>query len=179
MRVLLTGGSGYIGSFMVKRLLEDQHEIVVIDHLERGHKEAVDPSVKLIVGTIQDESFLSQVFSEVQFDAILHFAGYISMKESMEDPRLYFDNNTFGTLKLLDKAKGANVKKIIFSSTAGVYGNPIKTPIPEDHPKNPENPYGESKLMVEQILKWYQRVYGFSFVTLRYFNACGAALDGS
>lgn len=178
MKILLTGGSGYIGSFMIKSLLEDNHDVTVIDHLERGHKQAVDHRAKLIVGNIQDEAFLSSVFVE-HFDAILHFAGYISMKESMDDPRLYFENNTFGTLKLLDKAHASHINKIIFSSTAGVYGNPVKTPIPEDHPKNPENPYGESKLMVEQILKWYQRIYHINFVALRYFNACGAALDGS
>jgi UDP-glucose 4-epimerase len=178
MNILVTGGAGYIGSFMIKRLLQDSHEVTVIDSLERGHKESVDPKTDLQIGNILDEAFLANVLSKKSFDSIIHFAGYISMGESMENPSIYFENNTFGTLKLLEAAKDHNIKKIIFSSTAGVYGNPVKTPIPEDHAKNPENPYGESKLMVERLLSWYQKIHGLSFVALRYFNACGASLDG-
>lgn len=179
MKVLVTGGAGYIGSFMVKRLLEDNHEVTVVDSLEKGHKDSVDPRAHLEVGNLSDSAFLSQIFEANSFDAIIHFAAYISMGESMENPYIYFENNTYTALKLIEQASKHNVKKIIFSSTAGVYGNPTQTPIPEDHSKNPTNPYGESKLMVEKILKWYQETQGMNFVILRYFNACGAALDGS
>src|SRR6185369_11900467 len=179
MNVLVTGGAGYIGSFMVKRLLDDNHTVTVIDSLERGHKEAVDPRAELKVGNLADSQFVSEVLSSKSFEAIIHFAAYISMGESMQKPFMYFDNNTLTAAKFFDEAIKHNVKKIIFSSTAGVYGNPVKVPIPEDHPKNPENPYGESKLMVERILSWYQKIHDLNFVVLRYFNACGAALDGS
>jgi len=177
MNILVTGGAGYIGSFMVKKLLDEKYSVVVLDSLERGHKEAVDARAELRVGNLLDAEFLEKTLKETKFDAIIHFAGYISMAESVEKPEMYFKNNTFATLQLLEKAKQNNINKIIFSSTAGVYGNPVKVPIPEDSPKNPENPYGESKLMVENILKWYYKIHGISFAALRYFNACGASLD--
>jgi len=119
------------------------------------------------------------VFSSSQFDAVIHFAGYISMEESARDPGLCFCNNTSGSLEIIEHCKRNNVKNFIFSSTAGVYGNPIKIPIPEDHPTNPVNPYGESKLMVEKILSWFNKIDGLSYACLRYFNASGAAIDGS
>lgn len=178
MKILVTGAAGYIGSFMVKRLLEDQFEVAAIDSLERGHEEALDARVTLKKGDINDDVFLENVFKDEKIDAIIHFAGYISMEESMRLPEMYFKNNTFTTLMLLEKAVKFSVNKVIFSSTAGVYGNPVKVPISEDHPKNPENPYGESKLMVENILKWFQRIHGVNYIALRYFNACGASLDG-
>ena len=179
MKILVTGGAGYIGSFMVKRLLEDNHEVTIIDSLERGHKETVNPRATLSIGNLLDENFIQNELQKNKFDAIMHLAGYIGMKESMLKPEMYFRNNTFATLKLLEKAKEHSIKKFIFSSTAGVYGNPVKIPIPEDHQKNPENPYGESKLMVENILKWFQKIHGLSFAALRYFNACGASLDST
>ncbi|HSA84445.1 MAG TPA: UDP-glucose 4-epimerase GalE, partial [Patescibacteria group bacterium] len=179
MHVLVTGGAGYIGSFMVKRLLADNHQVTVVDSLERGHEEAIDGRSTFRKGNLGDDAFLQELFQHNSFDAIIHFAAYISIGESMKDPFMYFENNTYNALKLLEIANKYNVKKIIFSSTAGVYGNPVNTPIPEDHPKNPENPYGESKLMVEKMLSWYQQIHGLNFVVLRYFNACGAALDGS
>ncbi len=179
MHILVTGGAGYIGSFMVKRLLADGYTVTVVDNLERGHKEVVDQRVNLQVGNILDKQFLSEVFAKDTFDAIIHFAGYIAVGESMQDPALYFDNNTFATAALLEEARKHNITKFIFSSTAAVYGDPIKTPIPEDHPKNPTSVYGESKLMVETLLNWYHKIYGINFVGLRYFNACGGALDGS
>jgi len=178
MNILVTGGAGYIGSFMVKRLLERGDFVSVLDSLERGHKENVDSRAKFLQGNILDRNFLQKIFSENKFDAIIHFAGYISMAESMSNPYLYFQNNTCGSLNIIEEALRGGIKNIIFSSTAGVYGNPIKTPIPEDHLKNPENPYGESKLMVEKILSWYAETKGLSFAALRYFNAAGAALDG-
>ena len=179
MRILVTGGAGYIGSFMVKRLLDDGNEVVVVDSLERGQEGRIDKRAIIKVGNTADSDFLSSLFSSEKIDGIIHFAGFIAMGESMEKPGLYFKNNTFATFRLLEAMKQHGVNKIIFSSTAGVYGNPVQVPIPEDHPKNPENPYGESKLMVERLLYWYQKLHGINFAALRYFNACGAALDGS
>ncbi|HSX40967.1 MAG TPA: UDP-glucose 4-epimerase GalE [Candidatus Saccharimonadales bacterium] len=178
-RILVTGGAGYIGSFMVKRLLDEKFEVVVADNLLRGHKEAVDQRAKLLVGDLNDENFIESLFATVSFDAVVHFAGYISMGESMEKPDLYFQNNSFATFKLLDAVMKNKVPAFIFSSTAGVYGNPSQLPIPESHPTHPTNPYGESKLMIEQMLSWYHKIYGLSFAALRYFNAAGAAIDGS
>ncbi len=179
MKILVTGGAGYIGSFMVKRLLERGDEVFIIDNLSRGHKEAIDSRAALLVGDLLDKNFLSSVFLENKFDAIVHFAGYISMGESVEKPFEYFNNNVFGSLNLINQAKENNLDNFIFSSTAGVYGNPIQVPIKEDHEKNPTNPYGESKLMVEKILSWFNKTHGLSFTALRYFNAAGAALDGT
>ncbi len=177
--ILITGGAGYIGSFMVKRLLDDGHRVTVIDSLERGHKNAIDSRAILKIGNILDKKFLNEVFTEQSFDAILHFAAFISVNESTQRPDDYFRNNTFGSFCLFEQMRIHNVKRIIFSSTATVYGIPRKIPISEDHPKNPENPYGESKLLVEQGLEWYHKMFGISFAVLRYFNAAGAALDGS
>lgn len=178
MKILVTGGAGYIGSFMTKRLLYDKHEATVADSLIRGHKNAIDKKAKFIQGDLSDNKFLGKLFS-TKFDAVIHFAGFISMGESMENPFLYFRNNSFVALQILEQMRKNQTKNFIFSSTAGVYGNPVKIPIPEDHPKSPTNPYGESKLMTEKILKWYQQIYGINFVSLRYFNAAGGALDGT
>jgi UDP-glucose 4-epimerase len=178
MNVLVTGGAGYIGSFMTKRLLSEGHEVVVVDNLERGHKTAVDPSARFMQGDLQDKAVVNKLFEENKFDAVIHFAAYISMGESMVEPGLYFTNNVTPAINILEAMQSCGVNKIIFSSTAGVYGNPKTVPIPEDHPKNPTNPYGESKLMIERILKWYQKIFQINYVALRYFNACGASLDG-
>ncbi|MCL4418694.1 UDP-glucose 4-epimerase GalE [Patescibacteria group bacterium] len=179
MKILVTGGAGYIGSFMVKRLQENGDDIVVIDSLERGHREVIDSRVKFYQGNLLDRNFVSKVFSENKFDAVIHFAGFISMEESVRNPYLYFQNNVFSSLNLMEEMVRTKKDNFIFSSTAGVYGNPVKVPIPEDHPTNPTNPYGESKLTVEKILSWYNKAYGLSFVSLRYFNAAGASLDSS
>ncbi|QQG40719.1 MAG: UDP-glucose 4-epimerase GalE [Candidatus Levyibacteriota bacterium] len=178
MKILVTGGAGYIGSFAVNGLLDKGYEVVILDSFERGHKETVDKRAEVIKLDILDKS-LSEVFSKYNFDGVMHFAGYISMEESMQNPGLYFYKNTTASQLLIEQVVKHQVKHFIFSSTAGVYGNPIKVPIPEDHPQHPTNPYGESKLMVEKILSWYQKIYGLSFVSLRYFNAAGASLDGS
>ncbi len=179
MKILVTGGAGYIGSFMVKNLLERGYEVVVVDSLERGHKESVDQRAKFYEGNLLDRSFVSKLFSENKFDAVIHFAGFISMGESVKNPYIYFQNNVFSSLNLMEEMVKTKTDNFIFSSTAGVYGNPQKLPIPEDHPKNPENPYGESKLMVEKIMDWYQKSHGLNSAALRYFNASGAALDAS
>lgn len=178
MKALVTGGAGYIGSFMTKTLLDNGHTVVVADSLERGYKEAIDSRATLRVGNLIEKSFVDEVL-QGGFDVVIHFAGYISVEESMIEPDRYFRNNTFATLQLLEGMQRHKVSRIIFSSTAAVYGNPVQVPIPESHPKNPTSPYGQSKLMTEEILQWYRNIYDISFVSLRYFNACGAALDGS
>ena len=177
MRILVTGGAGYIGSFMTKRLLERGDEVVVVDSLERGHKEAVDPKAKFFQGNLLDDSFVESIFQNEKFDAVINFAGFISMGESMENPFIYFQNNVFSSLKILEQMAKTGNNNFVFSSSAGVYGNPVKLPIPEDHPKKPENPYGESKLIVERIMNWYFETKHISTVALRYFNAAGASLD--
>lgn len=179
MKILITGAGGYIGSFMVKRLLERGDEVIAVDNLERGRRGVIDRRAEFIQGDVGDSKLLNNVFSENSIDSVIHFAGLISMSESMKKPEIYFENNTFASLKLIDVAVKNKVKKFIFSSTAGVYGNPQEVPIPEDHPTNPTNPYGESKLMFENILSWYQKIFDLSFISLRYFNAAGASLDGS
>lgn len=178
MRVLVTGGAGYIGSFMVNRLLEEGSAVVVIDSLEEGNQEVVNKNAEFLKGNLLDESFVSEVFATNKFDGVLHFAAYISMKESMEQPGKYFQNNVQSAVNLLSAMAKSGCKSFIFSSTAGVYGNPTAVPIPEDHPKNPTNPYGESKYLVERILPWYSVVHGIGSIALRYFNAAGASLDG-
>lgn len=178
MKVLVTGGAGYIGSQMVASLLKSNIDTVVYDNLCYGHKEALPKNVQLITADLEKVESLSRVFEENSFDAVLHFAAYISMAESVENPKIYFRNNVFCSVNLFDTMVRFNVKKLVFSSTAGVYGNPLLIPIPEDHQCLPTNPYGESKLMVEKILKWYDQAYGLKSVSLRYFNAAGASLDG-
>ncbi|HUD05208.1 MAG TPA: UDP-glucose 4-epimerase GalE [Patescibacteria group bacterium] len=177
MKILVTGGAGYIGSFMVKRLLEQGDEVVVADSLERGHKEAVDSRAKLVVGNLLDKNFVQAVFKD-KFDGVIHFAGFISMGESMENPYLYFQNNVFSSLNILEEMAETETNNFIFSSSAGVYGNPEQIPIPESSKTKPTNPYGESKLMVEKIIDWYGKTKKLSSVALRYFNAAGASLDG-
>lgn len=178
MTILVTGGAGYIGSQMVHQLLEKKYEVFVLDSLENGHRQALSKEVSLIVGDIHNKKVLDELFSKEKFDAVMHFAGVISMAESMENPYKYFYTNTTGALDLFETMVKHNVLKLIFSSTAGVYGNPVHTPIKEDDPKNPTNPYGESKRMVEQILSWYDTIYNFRSISLRYFNAAGATADG-
>ena len=180
MKILVTGGAGYIGSFMTKALLDKGYDVVVIDSLERGYREAVDKRAKFEQGNLKNISFLEKVFSEDSFDAVMHFAGYTSVEESTKYPQKYYQNNTKGSENLLRAMiKVGKVDKFIFSSTSAIYGNPIKIPIPEDHPKNPINPYGKGKLKVEEMLINFQKGEGLNFVSLRYFNAAGAAIDGS
>ena len=171
MKILITGGAGYIGSLMVKASLDKDIQVVVADSLERGKRQAVDSRATLVVGDLKNKDFVENIFSEHKFDAVIHFAGYISMAESVVNPYIYFDNNVNASLNLIENMAKNKINNFIFSSTAGVYGNPIKVPISEDHPKNPTNPYGESKLMVEKILSWYGKIYNLNFACLRYFKA--------
>lgn len=179
MNILVTGGAGYIGGFMVTELLNKGYTVVVLDSLERSKREQVDSRAIFAEGSLLDSGFVKQVFTDHSFDAVVHFAGYISVPESVERPGLYFSHNVTATLILLDQMVQSGVDKIIFSSSAAVYGNPTRIPIPEDHVKSPESPYGESKLMVERIIQWYGKAHKLRSVALRYFNAAGAALDGS
>lgn len=177
MKILVTGGAGYIGSQMTRQLLEKGYETVVLDNLEGGYEASVSKEAELIVGDINDQRLLVSLFSSHKFEAVMHFAGVISMAESMENPGKYFQVNTFGALNLFEIMVRFKVLKLIFSSTAGVYGNPVNSPIKEDDFKNPTNPYGESKLMVEKILSWYDKIYHLRSISLRYFNAAGASLN--
>lgn len=177
MKILVTGGAGYIGSFTVKKLQELGYQVVIYDNLEFGHKKAIE--APLVVGDLDDLDLLEKTFSEGKFDAIIHFAAYIVVAESMENPGKYFENNVIKTKGLLDMAVKHNVINFVFSSSAAVYGIPKRVPIKEEDPTIPNNPYGESKLMVERMLYWYDQAYAFKSVILRYFNAAGAALDGS
>lgn len=179
MTILVTGGAGYIGSVMTRKLLDENFKVVVLDNLSRGFKDAIDQRASFIEGELLREDFVDNLFKTNHVDAVIHFAGYISMAESMENPTLYFRNNFFSAVNVLEALRKNSGRYFIFSSSAGVYGNPTKIPIPEDHIKRPTNPYGESKLMVEQALAWYQRIFGISFAALRYFNAAGASLDSS
>lgn len=180
MKVLVTGGAGYIGSFMVDRLISEGKEVVVLDNLKRGHKNAVNKSAEFIEGDVSDENILSSIFSERKIEVVLHFAGLISVEESTKSPDLYYENNVIGSRILFETAIKYNISKFVFSSSAAVYGNPTKLPIPEAHPKNPTNPYGKTKLETEEALTRLRNGNSeISFACLRYFNAAGASLDGS
>ncbi|MCM3124195.1 MULTISPECIES: UDP-glucose 4-epimerase GalE [unclassified Mesobacillus] len=177
MAVLVTGGAGYIGSHTVLELLKRGEEVVVIDHLLKGHKEAVLSEAKFFEGDIRDSEFLDQIFMENQIDAVIHFAADSLVGESVKDPLKYYDNNVGGAISLLKAMTKHNVKKIVFSSTAAVYGEPDLISIKETIPANPTNPYGETKLAIEKMLKWAEQAYGIQHVVLRYFNVAGADLD--
>jgi UDP-glucose 4-epimerase len=176
--VLVVGGAGYIGSHMVMCLARAGYRPLVLDNLSTGHRDAIT-NAELIVGDIHDTDCLSQLFSQYDLAAVMHFAGFIQVNESVRDPARYYHNNVTGTLNLLAAMRQAEVMHFIFSSTAAVYGEPQYTPIDESHPVAPINPYGSSKAMVEQILADFSRSYGLKFAALRYFNASGAdALAG-
>jgi len=178
MKILVTGGAGYIGSHTIKELLKEGHTVVAFDNLENGHRQAVLASARLVVGNLSDKEKLNALFSENNFDAVIHFAGFIEAGQSVIDPLLYFKNNVADSIILLEVMKDNNVKKIVFSSSAAVYGEPKDVPIKEDHPTNPTNAYGLTKLMFEQMLSWADKAYGIKSVSLRYFNAAGADIDG-
>ena len=173
MNVLITGGAGYIGSHTAKSIAMAGLQPIVVDNLLRGHREAVRWG-PLVEADISDRNALRRVFQQYPIEAVIHFAAFISVGESMRDPSLYFRNNLVNTLNLLEAMREEGVRKIVFSSTCATYGNPRQIPIPEDHVQQPVNPYGESKLMVERLMHWYGVAYGFSAIALRYFNAAGA-----
>jgi len=177
MAVLVTGGAGYIGSHTVAELLEKNEEVIVVDNLEKGHKDAVLGG-KLIVGDLRDKEFIKNVFYQNDIEAVIHFAAYIEVGESVSDPLKYYNNNVAVTLNLLAAMKEAKVDKVVFSSTAATYGEPENIPILETDRTFPTNPYGETKLSVEKALKWSDVAYGIKHVILRYFNASGAHISG-
>jgi UDP-glucose 4-epimerase len=172
-RILVTGGAGYIGSNTVLQLLDVGYDVVVADNLSRGRRDAVDP-VRLREVDLLDTDGLVRVMNERPVDAVIHFAAYIAVGESMKKPEIYFHNNTAGSLSLLTAMVTAGVRNIVFSSTAAVYGMPVNVPIPESEPYAPVNAYGESKVMVEKMLGWFDQIHGLRSVCLRYFNASGA-----
>jgi len=174
MKVFLTGGAGYIGSVTSELLLDEGHEVVVFDNLGRGHREALDPRATFLEGDLRDRDSVEDAMAQVKPDAVVHFAAYALVGESMENPEMYFRNNVVGGINLAEAMIDNDVKKIVFSSTCATYGQPDTVPITEKETQNPQNPYGESKLMFEHTLKWHQEIRGLKPVFLRYFNACGA-----
>src|SRR6202166_783111 len=176
-RVLVTGGAGYIGSVVAAQLLAKGCEVVVCDNLSHGNKKAVPTGAKLIVTDTADRAGLDRIFQEHRIDAVMHFAAYIEDGESMQDSEKYFRNNTVNSLTLLEAMLAHKVQRLMFSSTAALYGTPDRTPIEETDELRPTNAYGESKLLVEQMLAWFHRIHGLRYACLRYFNAAGAAGD--
>ncbi len=176
-RVLVTGGAGYIGSVVTAQLLAKGCEVVVCDNLSHGSKKAVPAGAKLIVADTADRTALDRIFQEYRIDAVMHFAAFIEAGESMQVPEKYFRNNTVNSLTLLEAMLAHKVQRLVFSSTAALYGTPGRTPIEETDPLRPTNAYGESKLLVEQMLAWFHRIHGLRYASLRYFNAAGAAGD--
>jgi UDP-glucose 4-epimerase len=177
MAIMVTGGAGYIGSHTVAELLAKGEEVVVVDNLQQGHREAVLGG-KLYVGDIRDKDFLETVFSENQIDAVIHFAANSLVGESMQNPGKYYHNNVYGTLCLLEKMNEHGVNKIVFSSTAATYGEPENIPILETDRTLPTNAYGETKLAMEKMMRWFDTAHGMKYVSLRYFNAAGAHESG-
>jgi len=174
MKILLTGGAGYIGATTVRSLLADGHQVVVYDNLCKGHREALPPDVPLIIADVADRPALDSALRQHQPEAVLHFAAFIEAGESMKEPERFFRNNSAGTLTLLEAMLANGVGKLIFSSTAALYGEPSQIPIQETDALNPTNAYGESKLLVERMLSWFGRVHGLRYASLRYFNAAGS-----
>lgn len=178
MNILVVGGAGYIGSHAVRFLLAAGHQVTVYDNLSRGHREAV-PDGLLVEGELDDRPKLVSVFRDRQIDAVMHFAAFALVNESVNEPSVYYRNNVIATLELLDAMKEAEVSKIVFSSTTATYGEPDTMPISEETPQQPINPYGFTKLVIEHALADYASAYGFGYAALRYFNAAGAHPDGS
>lgn len=175
LRVLVTGGAGYIGSVTVEQLLDNGHSVVVYDNLVKGHKGAVDPRALFVEGDVADAELLEKTLTENHIDAVMHFAAASLVGESMVDPGKYFRNNISSGVNLADTMLRAGVHMLVFSSSAATYGIPGSVPIKETDPTVPINPYGESKLMYERLLRWYGEANGLRFVSLRYFNAAGAS----
>lgn len=174
MRVLVTGGAGYIGSVVVEELLAHSHSAVVYDNLTKGHRESIAPGAEFIRGELLDHEKLEHILNDRQIDAVVHMAADSLVGESFQNPSKYYANNVVASLSLLKAMRSAGVSRIVLSSTAAVYGEPEKQPIRESDATCPTNPYGETKLALERALHWYQQAYGLHYVSLRYFNAAGA-----
>lgn len=174
MKALVTGGAGYIGSHMVRTLVDEGHEVVVLDDLSAGHRDAVAREAHFVQGDVGDMELVRSILGERGIDAVLHFAGRIQVEESVSHPQRYYETNVVRSIRLLDAVVGSPVRAFVFSSTAAVYGNPDNVPIPESHPLRPVNPYGQTKLAIEAALAAYGHAYRLPWVALRYFNAAGA-----
>lgn len=179
MRVLVTGGAGYIGSHAGRELLEQGHEVVVVDDFSHGHWAAVDPRARVVEGSTSHPDLLEKVIRNTGTEAVMHFAAHIEVGESVSDPEKYYRNNYAHTLSLLSALRRTGVRRLIFSSTAAVYGSPLKVPIEETERRDPINPYGRSKMMVEWTIEDFARAYGLDYTILRYFNVAGAHPDGT
>jgi UDP-glucose 4-epimerase len=177
MKILVVGGAGYIGSICSELLLDQGHEIAVFDNLSEGHRGALDPRARFIEGDLQDRQTIDSALAVAHPEAVMHFAASALVSESMRDPSKYFRNNISSGLNLLDAMVTAHVERIVFSSTCAIFGLPERVPIGETAPTHPINPYGESKLAFEKILRWYDEIHGLKFVSLRYFNAAGATAN--
>lgn len=175
MKILVTGGAGYIGSVVTEELIKSKHSVTVYDNLEKGHREAVSTQAEFVEGDLRDADLLKNVFRRNEIEAVIHLAAYSLVGESVENPAKYYQNNLIAGLSLLDAMIDSEVKKLVFSSTAAVYGEPEKQPIEETDRLAPTNPYGESKLAFENALGWYEKAYDLKFASLRYFNAAGAS----
>ncbi|HEX8310982.1 MAG TPA: UDP-glucose 4-epimerase GalE [Chthoniobacteraceae bacterium] len=174
MNLFVTGGAGYIGSICVEQLLNAGHAVTIFDNLTEGHRLAIDPRAEFIEGDLLDTSSIGSALQKTRPEAVMHFAANALVGESMENPTKYFRNNVTGGINLLEACVAADVKNFVFSSTCATFGMPERVPIDESLPQAPINPYGESKLLFERILRWYDKVHGLKFVALRYFNAAGA-----
>lgn len=178
MRVLVTGGAGYIGSHAIRELINSGHNVTVLDNLENGHEDAIDPRANLIIGSTGNLNLLLNRLEKNQIEAVMHFAANIEVGESVNNPYKYYQNNFSNSLTLLYALTRLGIKKIVFSSTAAVYGNPEKNPITEDQLRNPINPYGRSKMMAEMAIEDFSKAYGLGYTILRYFNVGGASPEG-
>lgn len=176
MNILVTGGAGFIGSITVKKLLNKGYSVIVFDNLSNGNKDSIDSRAEFIKGDLNDKDLLNKTFKKFNINAVIHFAGFIEAGESMKNPKKYFENNIFNGINLLEVMIENNVKKIIFSSSAGVYASKESLLIEEDI-KEPTSVYGDTKLIFERILKWYDKIYGIKHIALRYFNATGSLED--
>jgi len=174
LKILVTGGAGYIGGTVALRLLAAGHKVLIYDNFCHGHRDLVPAGTQLIEGDIADRERLTRILRDEQVDGVMHFAALIEAGESMKHPEIYFRSNTASTLSLLEAMLAAGVDRLVFSSTAAVYGEPKSTPIEEDAVLAPTNPYGESKLLVEHMLTWLNRIHGLRYASLRYFNVAGA-----
>lgn len=177
MKILVTGGAGYVGSHAVRKLLAAGHSVLVLDNLSRGHRQAV-PTDLLVEGDLADTTLVEQLLTQKKIEAVMHFAADSAVGESVTDPAKYYQNNVVGSLALLESMRRAGVMRLVFSSTTATYGVPAHSPIAEDTPQQPINPYGFSKLVIERAMEDYRSAYGFSYVALRYFNAAGASPNG-
>lgn len=178
MSILVLGGAGYIGSHTVYKLIDEGFDVVVADNLQTGHMEAVHPEAGFYQGDIRDGAFLDEVFGKEKIDGVVHFAANSLVAESMRAPLKYYNNNLYGTMVLLDAMVRNGVNNIVFSSTAAVYGEPERVPIMEGDKTQPTNVYGETKLAMENMIRWTAQAHGLKYIALRYFNACGAHVSG-